>query len=163
MTPLVIGIDPGTKQSAYVEWDGNFINGCDTLPNMQVLRYLRTIDKRACVVFEAVGHYGMPVGHDVFETVHWAGRLFQVARDTVGPYQVSRLKRSVVKKYLGLHQTMSDKAVREAVIRLIGVDRHPEDWNGKLKSHQWSALAIALTWWNTERERQVLKGRKSAA
>src|SRR5688500_12118242 len=106
MTPLVIGIDPGTKQSAYVEWDGSYITGLATAPNMDVLRYLRTIDRRACVVFEAIGHYGMPVGAEVFNTAFWTGRLFQVARDTVGPTQVSRLKRSVVKKHLGLHQTM---------------------------------------------------------
>lgn len=161
MTPLVIGIDPGTKQSAYVEWDGNYITGLGTKPNIEVLRYLRTIDRRACVVFEWVQNYGMVTGATVHETIFWTGRLFQVARDTVGPRQVSRLKRRAVKKHLGLGPGDGDKEVRAALIRIL--ERHPEDWHGKLKSHQWAAFAIAHTWWNTERERQPLKGRTKAA
>ena len=160
MTPLVIAIDPGTKQSAFVEWDGRFITNVGTKPNIEVLRYLRTVDRRACVVFEAIQNYGSVVGKSVHETSFWTGRLFQVARDTVGPSQVSRIKRSVVKKHLGLHQTMSDKEVKAALIRIL--EHNPIEWHN-LRSHQFSALAIAVTWWNTERARQPLKGRKSAA
>lgn len=160
MTPLVIGIDPGTKQSAYVEWDGSFITGVATLPNLDVLRYLRTIDRRACVVFESVESYGMVTGRSVFQTIFWTGRLFQVARDTVGPTQVSRLPRRAVKKHLQLGPGAGDKEVRAALIRAL--PRHPEDWHGRIKSHQWAALGICVTWWNTERERQPLKGRSAA-
>jgi len=160
MTPLVIGIDPGTKQSAYVEWDGNFITGVGTKPNLEVLRYLRTIDRRACVVFESVVSYGAPIGHDVLQTVFWTGRLFQVARDTVGPTQVSRLPRRAVKKHLQLGPGSGDKDVKAALIRTL--ERNPIEWND-LRSHQFAALGIAVTWWNTERERQPLKGRTKAA
>lgn len=157
MTPLVIGIDPGTKQSAYVAWDGNFIQALGTEENFKVAKYLRSIDPRSCVVFEAVESYGMVAGKTLFETVFWTGRLFQVARDTVGPKQVSRIPRRAVKKHLKLGSPSGDKQVRAALIRTLGIDRHPEDWHG-VKAHQWSALAIAVTWWNTERERQPLKG-----
>lgn len=161
LTPVVIGIDPGPTQSAYVAWDGRFINDLGTKPNIEVLRYLRTIDRRACVVFESMVFYrGMPAGDDVFETVFWTGRLFQVARDTVGIAQVSRLSRTKVRKYLQLQKSGSYKNVKEALERRL--ERSPEDWHN-LRSHQWSAMAIAVTWWNTERERQPLKGRTSGA
>lgn len=155
MTPLVIGIDPGTTQSAFVAWNGDTIDGLGYEPNPKLAKYLRGIDSQTCVVFESVTHYGQAVGRTTFQTVFWTGRLFQVARDTVGPYQVSRLPRSAVKKHLRLDQTANDKNVREAVIRLLG--RDPRDYYN-LKSHQWQALALAITWWNTERERQPLKG-----
>lgn len=156
MTPLVIGIDPGTKQSAYVEWDGTFVLNAAIVPNTKLLTYLRAIDPHACVVFENIEPYGMVVGRETLETCVWIGRLFQRARDVVGGTQVSRLPRRAVKKHLRIKG--GDKAVRSALIQRLGDERHPEDWYGKLKSHQWSALAIAVTWWDTERHRQPLKG-----
>lgn len=155
MTPLVIGIDPGTKQSAYVAWDGEFVRELGTVENPALAKYLRTADRAACVVFESVESYGMNVGRSIFQTIFWTGRLFQIARDTIGPKQVSRLPRRAVKKHLQLGPGAGDKDVRRALIRRL--DRHPEQWHN-LKSHQWSALAIAVTWWDTERIRQPLKG-----
>lgn len=155
MTPLVIAIDPGTTQSAYVAWDGNFITDVATVPNASVARYLRSIDRPSCVVFESVENYGMTIGRSVFQTVFWTGRLFQIARDRVGPSQVSRLPRRAVKKHLQLGKGAGDRDVRRALIRRL--ERHPEQWHN-LKSHQWAALAIAVTWWDTERVRQPLKG-----
>lgn len=161
MTPLVIGIDPGTKQSAYVAWDGEFIQALGTVPNHQVLTFLRSIAPETCVVIENIVSYGQPVGVETLDTCVWVGRFFQRARDVVGPTRVSRLPRRAVKKFLKLKSGAGDKDVRAALIRLL--DRHPEQWHN-LKSHQWSALAIAVTWWNTERARQPLKqGRTSNA
>jgi len=159
MTPLVIGIDPGTKQSAYVEWDGEWIQEIGTEPNPQVAKYLRDVARRTgratCVVFEAIESYGMPIGRTTLETVFWTGRLFQIARDTLGPAQVSRLPRRAVKKHLGVGSG-GDKQVRAALIRTL--DHHHGDWHNFIKFHQLAALAIAVTWWNTERSRQPLKG-----
>ncbi len=155
MTPLVVGIDPGTKQSAYVAWDGACVTDVATLPNAQLLTYLRTIDPDACVVLENIEPYGQVVGRETFETCVWLGRFFQRARDIVGPTQVSRLPRRAVKKHLKLGARTGDKDVRAALIKLL--ERDPADWHG-VKNHQWSALAIAVTWWNTERVRQPLKG-----
>jgi hypothetical protein len=158
MTPLVIGIDPGTKQSAYVAWDGQWIQELGTEPNPQVAKYLRDVGRRTgrdtCVVFEAIESYGMPIGKETLETVFWTGRLFQIARDTIGPKQVSRLPRRAVKKHLKLGKGSGDPQVRAALIRRY---RHPNDWRG-LKSHQWAAFALAVCWWETERARQPLKG-----
>lgn len=154
MTPLVIAIDPGTKQSAYVAWDGEFITAVETVPNAQVLKFLRSIAPDTCVVIENIEPYGMVVGREVHETMFWVGRFFQRARDIVGPKHVSRLPRRAVKKHLKLKPGAGDKDVRAALIHLL--DRHPEQWHN-LKSHQWSALAIAVTWWDTERSRQAAR------
>lgn len=155
MTPLIIGIDPGTKQSAYVAWDGEFIQALGTEPNASVAKYLRSIDRRACVCIENIEPYGMNVGREVLETMFWIGRFFQIARDTIGPKQVSRLPRRAVKKHLRLGPGSGDKDVRAALINRL--ERNPIDWHS-LRSHQFAALAIATTWWETERERQPLKG-----
>lgn len=158
MTPLIIGIDPGTKQSAYVAWNGTYVQDVGTLDNPKVAKYLRSIDRDACVCFESIVSYGKVLGQSTLQTVFWTGRLFQVARDTVGPQQVSRLPRRAVKKHLRLGPGSGDKEVRAALIRML--ERNPADWFN-LKSHQWSALAIAVTWWDTERVRQPLKGQES--
>jgi hypothetical protein len=161
MTPLVIGIDPGTKQSAYVAWDGNFITDVATVPNTKVLTYLRSLDPKTCVVLENVEPYGMAVGRETFETIYWIGRFFQRARDIVGLQQVSRLPRRAVKKHLRLKPGAGDKEVRKALINIL--ERNPIEWHG-MKGHEVQALALAVTWWNTERTRQPLKQeRKSAA
>lgn len=158
MTPLIIGIDPGTTQSAYVAWDGEFIRELGTEPNATVAKYLRTIDLDACVCIESVAYYGASVGREVFETCFWMGRFFQIARDRVGPRQVSRLSRNAVRKHLELKKSGNYKNVKAALERRL--QRQPEDWHN-LRSHQWSALAVAVTWWNTERVRQPLKGQVS--
>lgn len=152
MTPLVIGIDPGTKQSAYVAWDGEFITDVATVPNLQVLKYLRTVPAEACVVIENIEPYGAVVGREVFETCVWVGRFLQRARDVIGPHQVSRLPRRAVKKHLKV--SGGDKEVKAALVRML--ERNPIEWND-LRSHQFAALAIAVTWWNTERALQPLK------
>ena len=159
MTPLVIGIDPGTKLSAYVAWDGNHIVDVATVENWRINKYLRTIDREACVCIENIEPTGMVIGREVLETMFWIGRFFQVARDTVGPHRVSRLARRTVKKHLKLKITTGDKEVKAALIRSL--EFNPIEWHN-LRSHQFAALAIAVTWWNTERHRQPLKGTKTA-
>lgn len=156
MTPLVVGIDPGTKQSAFVAWDGDYIRDVATMENPKVAKYLRSIDRDACVCIENIEPYGLVVGKEVLETMFWIGRFFQVARDTVGPKQVSRLPRRAVKKHLRIGKG-GDKEVRAALIRQL--EHHPIDWHD-LKSHQFAALGIAVCWWNTERARQPLKGQE---
>jgi hypothetical protein len=158
MTPLIIGIDPGTKQSAYVAWNGQHVFDLATVENWKVVRYLRTIPHDACVCVENIEPYGMNVGREVLETMFWIGRFYQAARDTVGPKQVSRLPRRAVKKHLGLKPGAGDKDVRAALVRAL--EHNPIEWYD-LRSHQVSALAIAVTWWNTERARQPLKGQES--
>lgn len=164
MTPLVIGIDPGTSSSAYVAFDGADVVEHEITSNVNVALYLRKLRERGpfsevpfdhypeapAVVFESVESYGMTVGREIFQTIFWTGRLFQIARDTIGPTHVSRLPRRSVKKHLCRSNAVKDKHIRAALVKRFD--------SLKLSSHEWSALAIAVTWWDLERPRQALKG-----
>jgi uncharacterized alpha-E superfamily protein len=87
----------------------------------------------------------------VFETVFWTGRLFERAHYRA---RVERMPRRAVKVHLCHSSRAQDSNVRVALLdrfggreRAIGKKQTPGPLYG-LKSHEWSALAIAITWWD---------------
>lgn len=158
MTDLVIGVDPGTTKSAYVAWDGASIHEIGTEANPQVAKYLRSTQARTAlrtvVVFESIESYGMAVGREIFETIFWTGRMFQIARDTIGPKNVYRLPRRAIKKHLCRSNRVKDKHIRAALLKRF----ENQHWEKLITSHQWAALAVAVTWWDTERARHSTRG-----
>lgn len=159
---IVIAIDPGTVESAYVAFDGHRVIGHGIEPNVRVAGYLRRYaggTNVAGIVLEQIESFGMAVGREVFETVFWTGRLFQVARDTAGPERVSRMPRRAVKLHLCGSMKAKDPNIRVALMDRFGGERAKGTKYAQgplygISSHEWSALAIAVTWWDTERERQ---------
>ena len=80
----VLAIDPGPKESAYVVWDGEIIKDFDKDENEIIIDIL--LSNPLCVLdtaIEQVRSYGMPVGADVFDTVHWSGRFHQASQGEV--------------------------------------------------------------------------------
>jgi hypothetical protein len=148
----VLAIDPGYEQSAWVLYDGKAVVGHAIEPNDGLLdripRFMGVVD---CVVFEAIESFGMAVGREVFETVFWTGRLFEASREICVP---DRMPRRAVKVHLCQSARAQDSNVRVALIdRFGGTDRAigKKKTAGPLygiKSHEWAALAIAVTWWD---------------
>ena len=69
---IVLAIDPGTFESAYVCWDGSQITSAGKLPNHVLLASLERRAKdapngRDTYVIEQVRSYGMAVGAEVFQ------------------------------------------------------------------------------------------------
>lgn len=102
------------------------------------------------VVLEQIESYGMAVGREVFETVFWTGRFYEAA---IGGWSiVERLPRANVKLHLCHSKRAKDANVRMALIdrwggktKAIGTRKAPGPLYG-VTSHQWAALAIAVTW-----------------
>ena len=146
---IVIGIDPGPEQSAYVRWDGYWVAAHGIEPNEAIRVMLRSTCAEV-VVIEQVESYGMAVGRDVFETVHEAGRMFE---------SISGERRRLVRRAVKLHLCGSSRAkdsnIRQALIdrfggtggrrAAIGVKADPGPLYG-IRSHEWAALAVAVTW-----------------
>lgn len=167
---IVIAVDPGTTESAFVVFDGKRVTDHGIEPNARVAGYLRRYAAGANVagvVLEQIESFGMAVGREVFETVFWTGRLFQVARDQAGD-RVSRMPRRAVKLHLCGSMKAKDPNIRVALMdrfggeRAKGTKRAPGPLYG-ISSHEWAALAIAVTWWDTERERSQQKGQVTDA
>ncbi|MEN8721171.1 MAG: hypothetical protein ABF296_13010 [Oceanococcaceae bacterium] len=114
---------------------------------------LTMLTPRTHVVIEGIESFGMAVGRDVFETVFWSGRLAERAG------KFSRVFRKQVKLHLCGSMRAKDPHIRQALIdrfggvqgkdRAIGRKASPGPLYG-IKTHIWSALAVAVTYHDTQ-------------
>lgn len=149
----VIAIDPGYRQSARLIYDGTAIVGHAKADNQDTLDWL--IEHRsddAVLVIEEMqlfsSHGG--VGREIFDSVRWSGRFQQAWQ----PHRVDLMLRGKVRAHLRCSKG-GDPAVRQALIERFGP--YKEDAIGKkaspgplygLTADRWSALAIAVVWWD---------------
>lgn len=163
----VLAIDPGPLQSAWLilayQPDGPQIVVAHAIePNEQVLSRLVNgeFDNIDATVLEGIESFGMAVGKEVFETVFWTGRLFQAADEHVG-CSASRLYRKEVKRNICGTTQAKDANIRVALmdrfggLNAKGTKKHPGPLFG-IASHEWSALAIAVTWADLDLARRAV-------
>lgn len=140
---VILAIDPGTTESGWCLFDGATVLESGVTPNPTMLESISgsAADELA---IEMVQSFGMAVGREVFETVRWIGRMQQAWRD---PEAVRLVYRRDVKLFLCGSAKAKDPNIRQALIdRLgpVGVKKRPGPLYG-VKSHAWSALAVAVT------------------
>jgi hypothetical protein len=152
MATAVLAVDPGHEQSGWVLWDGERILGHAIEPNATVLaRLSQPNDGAAHLVLEQVEAMGMAVGREVFETVFWTGRFLQA-----WPGTASRLPRRPIKLHICGHSSAKDSNIRVALIDRFGGTEHAKGTKRApgplfgIKSHEWAALALAVTWWDQQ-------------
>lgn len=151
----VLGIDPGTSDSAFCLWDGEKerVADCDILPNEHMLERLRAglmpiapyfdlKHQTGILAIEKVVSYGMPVGAETFETVFWYGRFAEAWK---------RDFRQISRKEIKLHLCGSPRA-KDPNVRQVLMDRFGKPGTKKnpgplygVKTHIWSALAVAAS------------------
>jgi len=140
---MIIAIDPGNEQSAYVMWDGVKIWGCAIEPNWMVSQVIKkeAYNATRCVI-EMIASYGMPVGKEVFETCVWIGRFAECS------FAFNLLYRKDVKMHLCNSMRAKDSNIRQALIDRFGAPgtkKNPGLTYG-LKKDLWSAFATGVTW-----------------
>lgn len=156
---IVVGLDPGTTQSALVGFDGERVIGHIVESNNHVLglvgspyelfgRWGRNSDsgEKPVLIIEAVESFGMAVGKEVFETVFWSGRF----AEAWNPARWDRLPRRLVKQHLCHTARATDANIRQVLIDRfgpVGTKKEPGILYG-IKSHCWAALAVAVTYWD---------------
>jgi len=140
---MILAIDPGTEQSAVVQWWGGKIDGAAIMPNLAVLAWLRTDhDQSHSLWIERISSYGMPVGREVLETCEWVGRFAEAFQHGRGVHLVYR--RDIKLHHCGTCQA-KDANVRQALIDKNGkpgTKKAPGITYG-LHDDLWSAFAIA--------------------
>lgn len=156
----VLGIDPGQQQSAWVLYDpraGRIVD-FKIQPNGGLAWELRYRQIAAnYLAIEMVGHYGtgMAVGKSIFDTCLWIGRFIEAFP---GPH--SLILRKTVCAHLCGSARAGDPNIRQAIIDRfppiggghcpqIGTKKQPGPLYG-IKRDLWSALAIAITWAETQ-------------
>jgi hypothetical protein len=123
------------------------------MENEEVARYISTLPFAIPVACEMVACYGMPVGSTTFETVLWIGRFWAACLGTERAWHL--VYRKDVKIALCNSMKAKDANIRQALLDMyepsgggkvpqVGTKNAPGPLYG-VKSHAWSALAIAIT------------------
>ena len=139
---MIVAIDPGTTQSAYVLMDEDYkIYRADILPNDELLDYLKGLTPHLHkIVIEMIASYGMAVGQEVFDTCVWIGR-FSLYDDTNYIYRKE--------EKINLCGTMKakDTNIRQAIIDRLGKEN-----TKMLRKDLWAAVAVGLTYLDKRKE-----------
>ncbi len=148
---MLLALDPGTVATGYVVLtDAWTVAETGHVQNVVVLESVIP-NHRGPVVCEAVKAMGMPVGDETFTTVFWIGRFCERAQLVGLPF--AQVTRRDVKLHLCGNAQAKDPHVRRALLDhfgpgkevAVGSKKHPGPLYG-IKSHGWSALAVAVTW-----------------
>lgn len=146
---IVLAVDPGTTQSAFLlmgnDWEildkGKVFN--------EELRPIVAEYGYNIMVIEGFQSFGMSVGHTVFQTAYFIGRLLEIAEST--EHETLMVYRQDIK----LHHCHTCKA-KDANLRQALVDRFGDPGTKKnpgklygISKDVWSALAIATYWHDT--------------
>lgn len=151
---MLIAIDPGPEQSAYVLYDT--VNGTpaafEKVPNQLLLDTLEPLVEQDgnTAAIEMIASYGMPVGAEVFETCLWIGRYAETFARLGVP--VRFVYRKDVKVHLCGSVRAKDGNVRQALIDRYGPGKElavgrkatPGPLYG-VSGDVWAALAVAVT------------------
>ena len=154
-----IAIDPGTEQSAWIVYNYSSkatsrilapsLQAHEIVPNEILIQLLPTWRAQGDILaIEMVRSYGQCVGASTFETCVWIGRFIEAWG---GPW--AYVYRQDEFRYLLGKPTGNDSQIRQALIdrfggsrkQAIGTKKNPGPLYG-IKSHLWSALAVAVTY-----------------
>lgn len=146
---IVLAIDPGPTQSAWVVWDGTTIlsKGLETNETVRRMLHCDVLYKPDHLVIEQIRSYGMAVGATIFDTIFWAGR-FAEAWITTSGLDFSELPRWKAKQALCHDMRAKDANIRQALVDRIGpagTKKDPGPTYG-VKKDMWAALAVAVAW-----------------
>jgi len=140
----IIGIDPGTTESAYVLWDGSKVLEAEIYPNADLhAKLCQGEDNGPPLYIEMIASYGMPVGKEVFETVLWIGRFVEVWNVLQNPWHLV-FRKPVCVHHCGVARA-KDPNIRRALLDKygeVGTKKKPGPLYG-IRKDLWSALAVA--------------------
>ena len=154
---MIIAVDPGNEQSAYLIWGKNKVEGMGIVSNYDLKAMLKNANKKEYIlVIEMIASYGMPVGETIFETCLWIGKFLEMWDREI--FSKSKL---VYRKDIKLHlcgtARAKDSNIRQALIdkfggreKAIGKKANPGILYG-IKKDLWQALAVAIFYSETKK------------
>lgn len=160
---LILAIDSGPVTSGWVAYcpETNYVEAMGITDNDTLLATIRELAPNyyGALVVEKIVSYGpgLHVSNDTHEANWWAGRFFQeYARKHSQRDSAFRISRPQIKRHLLGVSIGNNTAVNSAVADRFdptggganprkGTKKEPGPLYG-IKSHIWSALAVAVTW-----------------
>ena len=153
---IVLGLDPGSCESALVEWDTIRKRPLyrAKLGNAAVFAALADRADAHVLVVESTTAYTLPGGaasrfmpQQILETAEWVGQFCRCWQHELGG-SLERLDRRKVKLHLLGRASGTDAHVRAALLDLIGpqgTKAAPGPTYG-MRADLWAALAVAFVW-----------------
>ena len=143
---IVLGLDPGTEQSALVIWgDGRKIWDHRIDDNELILEFIEGAKSYdgSVLALEKVESFGMPVGKEILRTVFWSGRFAQAWT----PKRFVEVTRKEVKLHLCGSHRATDANIRCALIDRFGKPgvKAAKGLLYGLKGHEYAAFAVAVS------------------
>lgn len=141
---MILALDPGPTQTGWVIFGAGKVHDSGVSDNHDVLRWVQAGQDCDVLAIEMIAGMGMTVGQTTFETVRWIGRFQQAWAD---PDAVKLIYRRDVKMHVCGDSRAKDSNIRQALIDAFGepgTKKSPGPTHG-VKSHAWSALAVAVT------------------
>ena len=149
----IMGIDPGSTDSAYVVVNENYeILAKGKIENEQLLELIKIptvhIDE---MVIEMIANMGMgAVGATIFDTCVWIGRFWEASQSKEKSYIYRREEK------INLCGTMKakDTNIRQALIDRFGVvgTKNNQGFFYGFKADMWAAFAVAVTYLDKKKE-----------
>lgn len=166
----VLGIDPGPTHSAFSairpgEPPSKALKGCGYLENEKLLPVIRQWSSfhgvsDAVLAIETYQNYNLRVGKDVFESIFWTGRFYEVWMNAHSdPTPPLRLTNPQIRGLLCHSSSATQSAVSEVLYGLfgpgrknaIGTKKEPGPmslYTPDPKNHLKDSLAVAVAaWW----------------
>lgn len=135
----IIGIDPGTTESALVVWSPEKLS--HIFEENGKIKNLISSFRDGHIYIEMIACQGMPVGKTTFETVLWIGRFYEASR-----IPVTLIPRNNIKLHHCGSSRAKDGNVRQVIIDKVGpkgTNKNPGPTHG-ISKHCWQALAVAV-------------------
>lgn len=160
---IILSIDPGPLQSAYLLYDPDATAYPLVAVEHGIIANLALRDKlrsswvlggaTVCVI-EKIEHYGMPAGETLFTTCLWTGRFIEALG--WGSESCVLMPRREVKQHLCRSAKATDATIRQALLDLFGGEKQAVGVNNKkiqqpgplygISRDVWSCLALAVTY-----------------
>lgn len=151
---LVVAIDPGPECSGFVVWDTEralVLEPNGELPNEQLLERVKHHANAAVPAFgdrlaiEHVQCYGRSVGLPVLGTVFWEGRFYEAWKDRTSCPGILLPFRAVAEHHCHAASKVTEGNIRRAILDRFGdASARKGGLFQDVKTHAWSALALAL-------------------
>lgn len=145
---IILGIDPGTTETAYTLFDGIKLIESNKVENSYFEKFTLIdiakhgfIDK---VLIEGIASYGMPVGKETFETCYFIGRLMKTCELMSFNYEI--VLRRDIKSHFCNSMKAKDGNISQALKDRFGdkgTKSNPGFFFG-ISSDMWSSTAIAV-------------------
>ncbi|MGX7745664.1 hypothetical protein [Rhodopseudomonas parapalustris] len=155
---MILAIDPGNIESAYVVLDDNLkpVHAMKVI-NCKLLALIYKTDFEQYSITDAaiemVASYGMAVGKEVFETCVWIGRFSEAIRKQSGfvPKDIYRKEEklnlcgNMKANDSNITQALIDRFASELPNRGKGTKKAP-GWFYGFKKDIWQAYAVGVTY-----------------